>query len=61
MKIGLELKQEWNTSRDLMDYLRLLSRTLECIVEMEADSPTNWYFEITEIGEDEYTIELTHL
>jgi len=61
MKIGLELKQEWNTSRDLMDYLRLLSRTLERIVEMEADSPTNWYFEITEIGEDEYTIELTHL
>jgi len=61
MKIGLELKQEWDTSRDLMDYLRLLSRTLERIVEMEADSPTNWYFEITEIGEDEYTIELTHL
>ena len=61
MKIGLELKQEWNTSRDLMDYLRLLSRTLERIVEMEVDSPTNWYFEITEIGEDEYTIELTHL
>ena len=61
MKIGLELKQEWNTSRDLMDYLRLLSRTLERIVEMEADSPTNWYFEITEVGEDEYTIELTHL
>jgi len=61
MKIGLELKQEWNTSRDLMDYLRLLSRTLERIVEMEADSPTNWYFKIAELGEQVYTIELTHL
>ena len=61
MIISLELKQEWDTSKDLLSYLRLLSRTLERIVEMEADSPTNWYFKIREIGKQEYTIELTHL
>jgi len=61
MKITLELQQCWGTASDLLEYLRLLSRTLERICEMEADAPTDWYFQITEKGEGEYKIELTHL
>jgi len=61
MIISLELIQEWKTSRNLLDYLRLLARTLERICEMEADAPADWYFRITETGEGEYKIELTHL
>ena len=61
MKISLELKQEWRTAPDLLSYLRLLSRTLERICEMEADAPTDWFLHITKEGEEEYRIEITHL
>lgn len=61
MIISLELKQEWATSRNLLNYLRLLARTLERICEMEAESPADWFLKITTEGEGEYLIELTHL
>ena len=60
MKISLELEQGWSTAKEALDYLRLLSRTFERIVEMEADAPTDWFFLITPVGE-QHTISLTHL
>jgi len=60
MKISLELEQSWETASELREYLGKLERTLQRIYEMEAEAPTNWFFDIEET-EDEHTIKLTHL
>ena len=60
MKISLELDQQWATVTELQDYLRLLTRTMERIYEMEADAPTDW-FVFVELINSEYKISLTHL
>lgn len=60
MKISIELNQTWDTAEKLLCYLRLLSRTVERICEMEADTPMNWFLDITKEGED-YIVRLTHL
>ena len=61
MKISLELEQGWDTAKELLDYLRLLSRTLERIVEMDADAPPDWFFSVERLNADENNIILTHL
>ena len=61
MRIGIELKQEWATTKELLEYLRLLSRTMERMCEMEADTPSDWYFHVEDLTEGEHKIELTHL
>lgn len=61
MIISLELKQEWRTAQETLAYFRLLARTLERVCEMEAEAPADWYFRITEQGDEEHNIELTHL
>jgi len=61
MKIAIELKQEWRTASDLLSYLRLLSRTLERICEMEADAPSNWFLQVSKAKAGEYKIKITHL
>ena len=62
MKISLELEQAWATTKELLDYVGKIERTLQRLCEMEAESPTDWFFliEATE-GEEEHTITLTHL
>jgi len=60
MKISIELDQEWDTALALLEYLRLLSRTLERICEMEAEAPMDWFLLITRPKSDEYKIEITH-
>lgn len=60
MKISLELEQGWTTSDDLRKYLGKLERTLQRICEMEAEAPTDWFFDIEET-KDEHIIKLTHL
>lgn len=61
MKIALELEQTWDTSKKLLEYLRLLSRTMERICEMEADSPTDWFLDVKRIDEGDFEVKLTHL
>lgn len=61
MIISLELEQGWGTANELREYLGKLERTLQRICEMDAETPTDWYFEITPRLEDEYVIKITHL
>ena len=62
MKISIELNQSWGTAKELLEYLRLLSRTMERICEMEVEAPADWYIEIIETRiEDPPIIKLTHL
>lgn len=62
MIISLELEQSWGTAKEILDYLRLLSKTLERIVELEEDTPMDWYLAIENNKEEEtYTVKLTHL
>ena len=62
MRIQIELNQTWGTAKELLEYLHLLSRTLERIAEMEVDCPTDWYLEIKNRNDSlEHDIFLTHL
>jgi len=62
MKIALELIQQWDTAKELRDYLDKLKRTLERICEMEAEAPTDWFIEVQpEDTVGEFRISLTHL
>ena len=61
MKISLELEQGWSTAKEVLDYFQLLSRTMERIVEMEADAPMNWFLDIRGKSPETYKIRLTHL
>lgn len=60
MNISIELDQTWDETKDLLNYLRSLSRIIEGICESGEDAPTDWFFHIEEM-EGEYTISLTHL
>ena len=62
MIISLELDQSWGTAKETLEYLKLLSKTLERIVELGEDAPMDWYLAIEDDKMKEtYTIKLTHL